>query len=136
MAVLDEGQFLIGDALNGRIYQYNLSTNELTTWYENDLLKPLAERPGLPGVNGIQMHNGDLYLTNSAQTLLARVVIKDNKPTGIEVLNKSIQADDFTIDENNNWFITTHHHEIIKFTPDGEASVVLEHGVEGNTAIQ
>jgi len=135
MAVLDDGKFLIADALNGKIYKFDIETKELTTWFDNNILKPDPKRAGLPGVNGIQIYENTLYLTNSAKKLLAKIDIKDKKATSYEVLNKTIQADDFLIDENRNWYITTHHDEILKYTNKKEIITLLNSGVEGNTAI-
>ncbi|GAM59025.1 hypothetical protein JCM19231_3214 [Vibrio ishigakensis] len=136
MVYLGEQQYLISDAANGKIYRFDMASNELSTWFEDELLQPLKDRPGLPGINGMQLYKGAIYFTNSAQQLLGKINIDGNQATKLETVEKGIQADDFIIDEQGTWFITTHHHEIIKYTADKEKSVVLNHGVEGSTAIQ
>jgi hypothetical protein len=136
MAYLGNSKYLIADAINGKIYQFDMKTNQLTTWLDNAILQPDQDRPGLPGVNGIQLYKGALYFTNSAQQLLGKINLQDRKAGAIEIIESSIQADDFVIDGDGTWFITTHHHEIIKLTSDKEKSVVLNHGIVGNTAIQ
>lgn len=90
----------------------------------------------MPGVNGIQLYQGALYFTNSAKQLLGKVVLNEGQAERIEVVDLGIQADDFIIDDEGTWFITTHHSEIIKLTADKKKSILLNHGVEGNTAIQ
>ncbi|MDK9739436.1 SMP-30/gluconolactonase/LRE family protein [Vibrio sp. D404a] len=136
MAYLGEQQYLIADAANGKIFHFDMNTSKLSIWLEDEKLQAMQERPGLPGVNGIQLYKGDLYFTNSAQQLLGKITIKDGKAGELTIVHKGIQADDFIIDEQGDWFITTHHHEVIKFTPDGKQSVLVSHGIEGNTAIQ
>ena len=135
MAVLDDGEFLLADALNGKIYKFNIENNELTTWFDNEILKPDSKRVGIPGVNGIQIYGNTLYLTNSAKKLLAEIQIKDKKALTYKIINETIQADDFLIDENKNWYITTHHNEILKYTNKKEIITLLNSGIEGNTAI-
>ncbi|WED20813.1 hypothetical protein L3Q72_09165 [Vibrio sp. JC009] len=136
MAYLGNSKYLIADAINGKIYQFDMKTNQLTTWLDNVILQPEQDRPGLPGVNGIQLYKGSLYFTNSAKQLLGKVNLQDQKAGAIEIIESGIQADDFVIDGDGTWFITTHHHEIIKLTAGKEKSVVLNHGIAGNTAIQ
>lgn len=136
MVYLGQQQYLIGDAANGKIYQFDATTKRLTTWLEDERLQPEQDRPGLPGVNGIQLYKGDLYFTNSAKQLLGKVTIEKGKAGAIEVVETKLQADDFIIDKQGTWYITTHHHEIIKYTANGERTVVLNHGIEGSTAIQ
>ncbi|MBC7003028.1 hypothetical protein BIZ37_10700 [Photobacterium sp. BZF1] len=136
MVYLGEQQYLIADAAHGKIFHFDMNTSKLSIWLEDEKLQALQERPGLPGVNGIQLHKGELYFTNSAQQLLGKIGIKNGKAVKLEIINRGIQADDFIIDEQGDWFITTHHHEVIKYTHDGKQSVLVSHGIEGNTAIQ
>lgn len=136
MSYLGEQEYLIADAATGKIYLFNMVTNQLTVWLDDPLLQPEQDRPGLPGVNGIQLYKGSLYFTNSAKQLLGKINLVDGKAGLIEVIENGIQADDFIIDDKGTWYITTHHHEIIKFTADKETSVVLDHGIAGSTAIQ
>ncbi|MDG3085545.1 hypothetical protein P7F88_05280 [Vibrio hannami] len=136
MAYLGNKKYLIADALNGKIYQFDMSTTELSIWLDDAIFQPEAERPGLPGINGIQLYKGALYFTNSAKRILGKISLQDQKAVSTEIVESGIQADDFIIDGDGTWFITTHHHEIIKLTADKEKSTVFEHGIDGNTAIQ
>ncbi|MDV6253583.1 hypothetical protein [Vibrio sp. EA2] len=136
MVYLGRLQYLIADAAMGKIYLFDMSTNKLSVWLDNEALKPMQDRPGLPGVNGIQLYKGALFFTNSAQQTLGKIELSEGKAAKVEIIENGIQADDFIINEQGDWFITTHHHEVIKYTVDKQKSVVLEHGIEGNTAIQ
>lgn len=136
MVYLGEQKYLIADAANGKIYQYDMSDNELSVWLDDPLLQPEQDRPGLPGVNGLQLFNGALYFTNSAKQILGKIELENESAGSIALVESGIQADDFIIDEEGTWFITTHHDEIIKLTVEKEKSVILNHGLEGNTAIQ
>lgn len=136
MAYLGNQKYLIADALNGKIYKFDMASNKLSVWLEDTMLQPEKDRPGLPGINGIQLHEGDLYFTNSAKQIVGKIDITEGRAGEITVLADDIQADDFTIDEKGTWLITTHHHEVIKYTQDGTKTVVLNHGIDGNTAIQ
>ncbi|MGR5173535.1 hypothetical protein ACPV4O_20215 [Vibrio owensii] len=136
MVYLGKQQYLIADAATGKIYSFDMNSNTLSLWLDDEALKPMEERPGLPGVNGIQLYEGAVYFTNSAQQTLGKIKLNDQQAVKIEIIEKGIQADDFIIDKQGDWFLTTHHHEIIKFTAEKRKSVVLEHGIEGNTAIQ
>ncbi|CDT55449.1 exported hypothetical protein [Vibrio coralliirubri] len=136
MVYFGKQQYLIADAAMGKIYSFDMNSNKLSLWLDDEALKPMEERPGLPGVNGIQLYEGAIYFTNSAQQTLGKITLNDQQAVKIEIIEKGIQADDFVINKQGDWFLTTHHHEIIKFTAEKQKSVVLEHGIEGNTAIQ
>ena len=136
MVYLGDQQYLIADAAMGKIYQFDMQSNKLSLWLATPALQPMEERPGLPGVNGIQLYKGAIYFTNSAQQTLGKITLDSVKPGDLEIIETGIQADDFIINEQGDWFITTHHHEIIKYSADKKKTVVLEHGIEGNTAIQ
>lgn len=136
MTYLGNKVYLIADAFNGTIYRFDMNTKQLSTWLSDPLLQPEKDRPGLPGVNGIQLYKNAIYFTNSAKQLLGRINLKGQTAGSLEIIESGIQADDFVIDEEGTWFITTHHHEVIKLTAAHDKSIVLNHGVEGNTAIQ
>jgi len=135
MAHLSGSKYLIADAYNGKVHQFDTETNELTTWYEGDLLKPNPETAEL-GVNGIQLHKGDLYFTNYGRKTMGKITINNGKAHQASQLHSGFSGDDFIIDENDNWYITTHHQEVMKLTPDFKEVTLIEHGIEGNTAIQ
>ncbi|QYK07001.1 hypothetical protein [Shewanella zhangzhouensis] len=136
MLYLGEQQYLIGDAAMGKIYRFDMNSNKMSLWLDDEALQPMQERPSLPGVNGIQLYKGAIYFTNSAQQTLGKITLKNHQATKVEIIETGIQADDFIINEQGDWFITTHHNEVIKFTARKEKSVVLEDGIKGNTAIQ
>ncbi|HFQ5012021.1 TPA: hypothetical protein ACGUQA_002884 [Vibrio vulnificus] len=136
MVYLEKQQYLIADAAMGKIYSFDMNSNKLSLWLDDEALKPMQERPGLPGVNGIQLYEGAIYFTNSAQQTLGKITLDNHQVAKVEIIETGIQADDFIINEQGDWFITTHHNEIIKFTAEKKKSVVLDHGIEGNTAIQ
>lgn len=137
MVYLGNQKYLIADAANGRIFEFDMSTNNLSTWLEAEHLLPDAERPGLPGVNGIQLNEGALYFTNSAKQSLGKITLSANgQAESIDIVKQGIQADDFIIDARGDWYITTHHDEIIKYSADGTQTTLLSDGVAGNTAIQ
>ncbi|ELA6589036.1 hypothetical protein RC851_001608 [Vibrio alginolyticus] len=62
------------------------------------LLQPEKDRPGLPRVNGIQLHKNAIYFTNFAKQLLGRINLKGQVAGSSEIIESGIQADDFFIE--------------------------------------
>lgn len=124
----EHGTLLSVDSSLGQIYKIDIRTKQVELWYENDLLKKLSHELLIPGVNGIQRSAVDdyLYLTNTDRAIILRLAIDpyDYRPKGqLEIVQRNIVCDDFTIDRSGTIYATTHvHNSLMRLTPikDGE----------------
>lgn len=121
---------LAADSFNGQIWRVNIATGK----YDVAIKVPeMAPQTALPvGINGIKIQDGYLYWTNAATTSIYRLAIDaQGTPTpgaAVETLFyiESAQLDDFTIDDEGNfWVATNADNRVIAIRPDGAQEVVV-----------
>lgn len=61
------------DSIKGLIISVNLERPEYEIWFEHELLTKISAEPMLPGVNGIKLYDGAVYLTNTDRALIIRI---------------------------------------------------------------
>ncbi|MCJ1298586.1 hypothetical protein MMC08_001376 [Hypocenomyce scalaris] len=105
----EQGLILAADALTGVVWLLNVNTGAYSVAINNTITAPAVE-PGLPaaigsaGTNGIHVHAGFLYLTNSGQSTFAKIPItSDGAPINggsviARTFNSSVIFDDFALD--------------------------------------
>lgn len=134
MALLSaaEGLVLIGDIDAGVVYRLDVSTGQYEITIANSLTAT-ADSPvfGNVGVNGINVHGGQLYVANTGQGLIGRLPIhQDGTAAGEPViiaraLNASEQFDDFTVGEYGNIFAVTGSGDSVEeITPKGRQTII------------
>lgn len=107
MAKWDQHTILTVDSIAGRVYKVDIRTAKYEVAFSEDTpMKPLD--PGF-GINGIKVHEGFVYFTNTDRRLFYRTpVTPDLKPTGPAQLALSgFRLDDFAIDSDGLIYITT-----------------------------
>ncbi|KAK5738436.1 hypothetical protein LTR17_005964 [Elasticomyces elasticus] len=104
---------LVGDLKQGLVYHVDTSTGEYGIAINNSLMAAFPVPVlGTVGINGMHVHDGDLFFTNTGQALFAKMPIHTNgtaadKPTIIaRVLNSSLEFDDFAIKDNDAYLVT------------------------------
>ena len=142
----DGGVILSADSVLGRIFRVNTRTGAVDVAFQDDLLAKTERQDRVPcGVNGIKVHGGYMYFSNSAQRIFGRIPIAQNGDrTGEAEYFTTIpddvvagQADDdFDLDEAGALWVTRHPDSLVKITPGTWAqSVVINadsHGVKLN----
>ncbi|KAK3665386.1 hypothetical protein LTR22_003616 [Elasticomyces elasticus] len=104
---------LVGDLEQGLVYHVDTSTGDHRIAINNSLTAAFAVPVlGTVGVNGMHVHDGNLFFTNTGQALFGKTPIHTNgtaadKPTIIaHVLNSSLEFDDFAIKDNDAYLVT------------------------------
>ena len=94
----DGSLVLIADSTGGRIWRADLAGQRVTPWLTDPLLAPAAPMP-FPGANGMKIHGGKVYVSNTTRGAIYRIGIEaDGKPQGGLVLVTHIPfPDDFDI---------------------------------------
>jgi hypothetical protein len=128
---------LLADSALGVIYALDTQTGASRTYLDDPAFKPNSSLPVRSGINGLHVHEGYLYFTNTFSTpALARIPIDkiSGEPAGpLETIvetpawhvNIGDQADDFTFDrEGNVWLATDPSNSIVKIEiPGGRRTV-------------
>ncbi|KAB8336848.1 hypothetical protein FH972_021156 [Carpinus fangiana] len=114
LTALNEHTILAADSIQGAVY----AINTVTGAYRKVITDPLMSRPtaqGL-GINGLRVQGNELYFTNSARFLLAKLPLKpDGTAAGKAVkisssktvpIARQEQYDDFATDQNHAYATT------------------------------
>ncbi|MCJ1404271.1 hypothetical protein MMC11_007496 [Xylographa trunciseda] len=126
-AVLDpsRGLFLVADSLLGAFFAIDTKAATASKWLQHGALTKVTDDPYTPGVNGMKLHSGHLYLSNTdAKTFLRVGVSSEGTPAGeIETVFERCNIDDFAIDAKGDVYDTSHvFNSVVKITSDGTRS--------------
>jgi hypothetical protein len=120
-ASFEEGSILVVDSVLGVIYRVFVHEGRLEKWLQHDLFtKPSDSQT--PGINGIKVHNGSVFCSNTDARTIIHVDLADGQPKGEPtLLYHDIGVDDFAIDEKGSIYAATHvYQSVIKIDPDGK----------------
>jgi hypothetical protein len=107
LAALSSAKLLLADSWAGNIVAFDTETGDTEVVIEHPTLLPDFNASLPLGVNGLKIHDGYVYYTNTVQRLVGRVPIdKDTgKPTGdFEILASGTNIsvpDDLAVDSND-----------------------------------
>ncbi|ROW03134.1 hypothetical protein VMCG_05794 [Cytospora schulzeri] len=111
MATLDDSHVFVSDVYSGTVYLVNVETGKYSLAVDDDLMKWSVAGDPPPtylGSNGLKVHGGYLYWSNTAAGFLARVKIGSNGlPVGessVAVTNVA-KADDFQFGSDGRVFV-------------------------------
>jgi sugar lactone lactonase YvrE len=130
--------FLICDSYKGAIWKFDAASNTSSVWLQDDLLSRVDTSHQFPAANGIKIHKGKVYVSNTDKQLLITIPLIDNNPGKPSVFMNQVNLDDFAFDENDNIYATTHvYNSVLKITPAKEVFIIAEEkeGVTGSTAL-
>lgn len=121
----EEGVILLADSILGAVYRLQISSAKVDVWIQHKRLEKVTDNPLLPGVNGIKVYKGALYLSNTeARTFLRVAIDESGASTGeIELLQENLNVDDFAFDADGSSYLTTHiFQSVVKLRGDGKRS--------------
>ena len=137
---LDErtGTLYIADSTRETIWRVPITGGTPTVW----LSGPELKRSNLLGPNGLRIHNGAIWLSNSDQGTLLRVPIEGNGRAGAvetKATSLTVFPDDFAFIGHTDKIIVALNiaNEVALVQPNGSHTIVLTgaDGLEGPTAI-
>lgn len=139
IAKMNKNQFLIADSFKGVIWKLDVKNGGISIWLDHSLLASPSVEKQMVGVNGIKIHNGVVYVSNTGKMVLAKIPFIENGSAGTpEVVHKNVFIDDFAMDKMGNIFAATHVYDsIIKITPQGRITIIAQadQGVTGSTCV-
>lgn len=106
----DEGIILLADSILGAVHRLQISSAKVDVWIQHKSLEKVTDHPLLPGVNGIKVYKGALYLSNTdAKTFLRAPIDGSGASTGeVKLLQQKLNVDDFAFDTDGSSYLTTH----------------------------
>jgi sugar lactone lactonase YvrE len=140
VTALAGNRFLVADSYRGVIWEIDTTKKSSRVWFEHPTLARTDPKNGTPGVNGLKLHSGALYYSNTQASTLHRLALTpDGQPSGAPTLIAApVNLDDFAFGRDGALYGTTHVFNLaLRITvPDGNVSVIAEAaaGVVGCTA--
>ena len=131
------GLLYIADSTQATIWRVPLSGGTPTAWAQGSLL----DRSQRLGANGLKIHNGAVWTSDSDQNTLLRIPMGDRGAAGpIEVKATGLTfLDDFVFVGNTDTVIGALNlgDQVVLIQPDGSHSVLLtaSDGIEGPTSV-
>jgi len=139
MALLPDGSALIADSVKAQILRFDPETGTLAPWFSDPRLAPAVEPRFLPGVNGLKIVGGVLWLTSSARKALFRLPLSpDGQPAGaLEVMAENLPgADDFAPLPEGGFLLATHADRVVRISATGEVETFsADPRMLGSTAV-
>ena len=132
---------LITDCVGGFIYRFNTDTLELSTYFDDPLLKPQTVQGVTFGVNGIKLSRGDLYFSNTNKELVARLSATGNETTLMgtpQIVATNASFDDFIVnDYNGDLYFALNGNEALGFLPadSNETQPEIIYGGQNSTEL-
>jgi sugar lactone lactonase YvrE len=108
-AIHPDGKTLLAcESMTGRILAIDMrEAHRWSAWLTDEILTPGV--PGIPGANGIKIHDWHAWISVSGRRLILRTQIEsDGTPGPLQTVGKRIMADDFAIAVSGALYIATH----------------------------
>ncbi|MEV5704766.1 hypothetical protein [Actinoallomurus sp. NPDC052274] len=131
-------RFLVTDSAGGRIWQAPLSGGEASVWSADPALTPA----GFFGANGMKIHDGAVWATNSDRGTIVRIpVTKDGGSGRAEVRATGLEGiDDFDFTGRNSEILAAINQssKLVRVSADGAHETLLDadDGMQGTTAVR
>lgn len=136
---LDDHFLLIADSFKGVIWKVDVRDGAASIWLEHELLSSPSLENKSPGANGIKIYKDAAYISNTGKMMLVKVPFAENNSAGTpEVVQENVFIDDFTMDNEGNFFAATHIYDsVVKITPEGKVTIIaqIDQGVSGCTCV-
>jgi hypothetical protein len=131
-----DGTLYVADSTRGAILRVAPGASTATTWLSTALLTPtgaLFQGVPLPGVNGLKLHHGQLYATNTARGLLLHIPIRHHTAhqgpgtAGTpSIVRSGLAFDDFAIDDHGVVIAALNiSDQVVRFTLSSRGPVVV-----------
>lgn len=142
LARSESEHLLVADTFRGLIWNVNVQTGRVGIALNDTTTKGSSSNPA--GINGVKVHNGSLYWTNTGQSKLYKVAIdkQGNVPDGCkpETIASNLVCDDFVLDHKGNAYVASPLGLITKVGPSGEQEIVAGNStgskLNGPTAVR
>ncbi len=139
LALLRPGVLLAADSFSDTIWRIDVRAATAAPWLRDERLSPNPQAPRIPGANGIKLHGGAAYVSNSGRATVLRVPIDADGKAGAPVpYAEGIVIDDFAFSAGGDLYGTTHiFNSVVVIRRDGTRSTIAiaADGVTGSTAL-
>jgi sugar lactone lactonase YvrE/uncharacterized protein YciI len=139
LALLRPGVFLAADSFAGAVWRIDVRTGATEAWLRHEWLTANPDMAQIPGANGVKLHDGAAYVSNSGRAHVLRVPISPDGTAGPPAIHASgVVIDDFAFAANGDLYGTTHiFNSVVVLRKDGTRATIAtaEDGATGSTAV-
>jgi hypothetical protein len=141
MTYTPAGYLYVADSELARIWQVGPGAPRASVWAESRLLAPTgASYHGtvLPGANGVHVHDGSLYVSNSSAKTLLRIPLRGKGTRVPRPYVKGLVIDDFTFDGAGDVIAAVNIHDaVVRIDTTGHVVTLADKadGIENPTAV-
>jgi hypothetical protein len=135
---LSKEYILIADAGLGLIWRLNIHTSDKVAILSDPLMGIVDAEKEPIGVNGLKIHNGHLYFSNTNQELLARIPITGTgeRAGPTEIVAHYAAPDDFVFAPGRREAVLVAGNDTLRIIVDGEVKKVADSPLlAGSTAV-
>ncbi|OJJ30786.1 hypothetical protein ASPWEDRAFT_627621 [Aspergillus wentii DTO 134E9] len=125
----------VADSRRGCLFQVDTKTGNSKIAFQHPALFAPANASIPIGINGLKIANGNVFFTNSARNIFARIPISENGDivNDVKVIarlnsNDGSDWDDFAIDASGVAYVAQPHNALARITPDGKQVIVAGGG--------
>lgn len=140
MTFVAPGRLVIADGRGGVLWQVDLASGSAGVYARHALFDaPEGFQLSTPGANGVKVHEGHLYVSNTARQQMLRLrLAADGRPDGApEVYADGVRVDDFAFSPAGRLVYATHRAKVMVMDAQRVSREVEGTGPElaGNTAV-
>lgn len=114
---------LMAESQQGKIYAFDLHTETISIWLQDEKIGKVTTRPQWPALNGLQYFRGQIFGTVSDRGTLVRMQVDEDgelKKGSLEVVAKQLTGDDLAFDCEGNAYVATNPAQtVLKFVGIG-----------------
>jgi sugar lactone lactonase YvrE len=134
-----EGWLYVADSRLGQVWRvHSAGQSPAEVWSADPLLQhPPNPEPGIPGPNGLQIFDDEVYVSVSTRDHIVALPINEDGSAGPGRVHVPFGADDFAFDKNGNLYATTNFDQrVVRITPAGATETLLtgDDGLDGPTS--
>jgi sugar lactone lactonase YvrE len=129
MAFDRRGRLYVADSSLGAVWRLLPGSTQPTIWRADALLEPTGETfmgfP-LPGANGIELHHGAVFVSNTATRQILRIPIRrDGSAGSVQIIHRGIEADDFAFAAGGDLIVAENPPSVVvRVTPRGAVTTL------------
>ena len=134
------GWLYVADSSLGLVWRVHADgQSPAEVWSDDELLAhPANPQPGIPGPNGLQIFDKEVYVSVSSRGHVVAIPIKRDGSAGRARVHVELGFDDFAFDVEGNLYGTTNFvgNMVVRVTPDGKTKTLLtaDDGLDGPSA--
>ena len=134
------GWLYVADSFLGLVWRVHADgQSPAEVWSDDELLAhPSDPPPGIPGPNGLQIFDNEVYVSVSSRTHVVAIPINVDGSAGPARVHVALGFDDFAFDVKGNLYGTTNFvfNTVVRVKPDGKTKTLLtiDDGLDGPSA--